>query len=380
MKRVLSLLLLIPFLVTQSWAMRGGPYDSPLGNSQAALSGTYGIALQGVQGAGEVANPDALSTTGALAVSVPTSGLVTGRVLIFDKGLMYIGAGQGLVDPRSGSMKLLAQASHYSLFNANTTSVAPMVDYILSGQVNLNLNVDYFSGLIVATGDAVFASYDTFPESVQQTSVTTTSTSNTGTTGDGVTTQTSANGTTVKRENVATIIEPDGSTTTVTTTTTGPDSTSTKNSNSNATQTGQTTSTVANNDVNLWHGNTPVSGGSLVQGSNTVVVDSTASLRVGMTVSGQGIPSGTTIVDVIDGTTVQLSKPAISTGSGITLKANSSSVVFLRMTADGLREDTMITALPVLAPPSQANNYQIGIATGAAGGGGAATGGGGAGA
>jgi hypothetical protein len=99
-----------------------------------------------------------------------------------------------------------------------------------------------------------------------------------------------------------------------------------------------------------------------------------------MTVSGQGIPSGTTIVDVIDGTTVQLSKPAISTGSGITLKANSSSVVFLRMTADGLREDTMITALPVLAPPSQANNYQIGIATGAAGGGGAATGGGGAGA
>lgn len=398
MKRVLSLLLLIPFLVTQAWAIRGGPYDSPLGISQAALSGTYGIALQGTVDADETQNTDAMSTTGALAISVPTSGMVTGRVLIFDKGLMYFGAGQGLVDPRSGSMKLLAQASHYTVVNANNNAANPMVDYILSGQINLNLDVDYFSGLIVASGDAVFASYDTVPPSVQQNSTSTTSTTSTatvngadsattGTNGDSTTSQGSNQSTTVKKENVATIQEPDGSTTTVTTTTTsgdtGPDSTSTKGTTSNSTQTGQTTTSVVNNDVNLWHGNKPVSGATVTAGSYKVAVDSTSGLRAGMTVSGEGIPNGATIVKVVDGTNIEISKPAVSSGSGLTLKANSSSVVFLRMRADGLREDSMITALPVLAPPSQATNYQVGVATGAAaggGGGGAPAGGGGAGA
>ena len=49
MIRVLSLLMLIPLLSTQVWAIRGGPYDAFLSRSLTAIAGTYGVAMRGMR-------------------------------------------------------------------------------------------------------------------------------------------------------------------------------------------------------------------------------------------------------------------------------------------------------------------------------------------
>ncbi len=171
MKRVLSLLLLIPFLVTQAWALHGGPYESAFGNSQSFLAGTYGVSLQGQSQYQQTNDGD--SSTGILAFTVPNVGLASGRVLIFESGYMYMGSAQGHVDFRSGKISLLSQLSHYSV-NVATTGVSQasiaVIDSMLSGVINLNLSLNYFSGLVEATGTADYTLNNTL---VAQDSITT---------------------------------------------------------------------------------------------------------------------------------------------------------------------------------------------------------------
>lgn len=177
MKRVLSFLLLIPFFVTQAWAIRGGPYDSPFGYSQAPLSGTYGVSLdRSLDPVVDLSNPASvaagrlpendplsslLSTTGVMTISVPTSGLTQARVLVFERGLFYFGSAHGRLDFRTGQMRLLAQLSHY--LTADVLDITGLsgsfliVDYMLSGQIDLQLSMDYFSGIIQVDGSAVLA-------------------------------------------------------------------------------------------------------------------------------------------------------------------------------------------------------------------------------
>jgi hypothetical protein len=149
-----------------------------------------------------------------------------------------------------------------------------------------------------------------------------------------------------------------------------------------STDTGNTTISTFYTDLNQVHHTTPVDKVSLTAGSADITVDSSLKLRVGMTLSGPGIANGTTIL-AIDGTKVRLSKPALSTSTGVSLSADSSSVVFLKMTADGYREDTTVATLTPITAPSAATGYQIGMsqtvpgatgngATPAAGGAGAA--------
>lgn len=67
---------------------------------------------------------------------------------------------------------------------------------------------------------------------------------------------------------------------------------------------------------------TPVtlSGVNITNGSNTFTVASATGLSVGQTISGQGIPIGTTI-ESISGTTITLSNNATQTNTGIALNA-----------------------------------------------------------
>ena len=218
----------------------------------------------------------------------------------------------------------------------------------------------------------------------------------TGTSGDTTTTQTSTQGVSTIKQNVAAINEPDGSVTTVTSTTssgnTGPDTTAIKSTTStqsvgsdqtntsskNATGTtttgadtlvradtvdqtaltGNTSTTYT--DPNQIHRTTPILGVSMTKGSDQITVASATDLRVGMTMAGPGIASGSTIIGIV-GTNVQLSKPAITTASGVSLSADSSSVIFLTMSVDGYRESTDVVALTPLAAPSAASGYQIGM-------------------
>jgi hypothetical protein len=101
--------------------------------------------------------------------------------------------------------------------------------------------------------------------------------------------------------------------------------------------------------------------GKTVKDSDTVSVESTSGLKPGMALSGPGIPDGATIVKVIDGTTIQISKPATADETDVALAANPDSVIFLTMTAEGIREETTISPLPVFTQPST-TNFQIGVA------------------
>ena len=63
-------------------------------------------------------------------------------------------------------------------------------------------------------------------------------------------------------------------------------------------------------------------------GDATVTMDSTTTLIVGGTISGTGIPSGTTIASITDGTTFEMSANASATNSNITATINVASAVY----------------------------------------------------
>jgi len=63
-----------------------------------------------------------------------------------------------------------------------------------------------------------------------------------------------------------------------------------------------------------------VTAGNTTNGSTAVTgISSTASLAVGMAVSGTGIPAGTTVTEITSGTAVVLSAAATATGSAVSL-------------------------------------------------------------
>lgn len=365
MKQVLSLLLLIPFLSVQVLAGLGGPYEDAFSYSKAAWAGTYGISLQGVPlGDTEAASPNSVSTTGVMAVSIPNSGFCTARVLIFDKGLMYFGSGQGNLDPRSKHLHLITQASHYAFIESVTLpgGVTTLVDYILSGQVDLKLNVDYLAGVVSATGKAVFARYDPAAEELNRRSSTLTD----GNTASGNVALTPPTTSTVVTVNTQTIQEPDGSTTTVTTTTNSGTADPSPRTSTTTSQVGSSVNQAYYTNLNEMHHTTPLTGSTAKDSDIMTVSDpSTVDLRPGMTVSGPGIPYGTTIiaaeVDDTDGILyVTLSKPATANGTDVKLSCDPSSIVFLELTADGIRETTDVVALAPLSAPNLGTNYQVG--------------------
>jgi len=82
---------------------------------------------------------------------------------------MYMGTAQGITDTRSGKMRLLSQLSHYIVFFSADKGVTPstaMVDSIYSGQIDLQLSVDYLTGLIQAEGGARFTDFYADPNSI----------------------------------------------------------------------------------------------------------------------------------------------------------------------------------------------------------------------
>ena len=301
MNRVLSLLLLVPFLITQVltvtpvWA-RGGPYDDMMSRSQSALAGTYGVSLQNdVLKWTDGSNDDTNSNvTGVLALALPPVGIATGRVLLFNQGLMYVGNAQGLSDPRTGKLKLLSQLSHYFVritTDGATQASSAVVDSIYSGQIDLQLSVDYLTGLIEAEGQARFSEYAPLIGTVTQktSSITPTSTTSTNatTTGPNNTTATSTS-------NTSTTIEPDGSTTTTTTSTTN-------------------------------------NGGSTSNASSATTAST----------------AGSAVSNFYD-----------------TTKQGKSNLLDLQMTASGVRQSPTVTNIGAFVAPTLATSFQIGEATG----------------
>ena len=205
MIRVLSFLLILPFLCTQAWAIRGGPYDGLQWRGLSALAGTYGVAMRGMRkdattkewstkttervsdladpSASEFHDPDpsvddVVSTTAVLYLNVPANGVCSGQILLFHKGLMYFGSTTGMVERRSMKITLLSELSHYSVYSGATytqrTSLdltsgsaqgsqvgitaipRAILDFMLAGQIDLDISMDYYTGLVNLDG---FANY-----------------------------------------------------------------------------------------------------------------------------------------------------------------------------------------------------------------------------
>jgi len=226
-----------------------------ISKSQSALAGTYGVALTGAYAApseAETASDGKLtwekgtqlspipttdsSITGVLAFSIPIFGLARGRMLLFDRGLMYLGTAQGMADQRDGTVTLLAQLSHYFVRSNTDGATQPTdssaVDSIYSGQIKLSLSLDYFTGVIQAFGDAKFTEYSPLTGSVSV-STTTKTTDETGN-GPGYSTTSTASNTSGST-NTAVTTEADGSTTALTTGSTKTDTTTSTSANTKTT-------------------------------------------------------------------------------------------------------------------------------------------------
>ncbi len=215
MKRVLSVLLLIPFLCTQAWAIRGGPFDGLAFRDLGAISGLYGVAMYGLSKpgwtreqstvstdaqTGETSEPYSpqtggeISTTAVMNLNLPVQGIADGQILLFYKGLMFVGYAKGMVNRKDQSLLLMSELSHYTILSGasytkntgseitglvqqgTTAAVAPpagggntqnqngvqstpvvLLDRMMSGRIDLKLDLDYFTGLISVGGVANYA-------------------------------------------------------------------------------------------------------------------------------------------------------------------------------------------------------------------------------
>jgi len=364
MNRVLSLLLLVPFLITQvlnvapAWA-RGGPFDDMLSRSLPALAGTYGVSLAGT-------GPNATSATGVLALTLPAVGIATGRALLFNAGRMYIGTAQGLLDPRTGKLALLSQLSHYFVRTATdvTTQISSViVDSIYSGQIDLNLSVDDLTGLVEAVGSAVYLEYNPMIGTTTQQTVSTTPTATTATNASknstltdattassngstNATTIATANGSTTASSNGSTAAQSDGLTTATSTsaspTTAASATNATTTRAANGTTTGATNATTTSTITDATNGTTTgatktVNGGSIVAA----------------TTSQTNTETGSTVKNTYD-TKRQFDTPV-------------DHKMDLIMTASGVRQSTETPNIGAFVAPTVATSFQVeapaGVAT-----------------
>lgn len=417
MKRVLSLLLLVPFLTVQAWALRGGPFDGLNGRSQAALAGTYGVVLSGKpedgrgvllneEGKADKANPPVNpETTGIMAMSIPAAGLASGRVLIFSQGLMYLGNAQGVVDQRSGTMTLVSQVSHYVahvVSDGIQKQSGVVVDAILSGKMDLTLSLDYFSGLIEVVGGATYYKADPMLAQVVLDTNTSTAVNNavsnqnknenqvsnlnssagqtatagqnansttTSTAGQGVQSNQTASATQTSATNSSEDKSLNQTSTSSTNgTVTNPDGSITTNSDS----TGSTSNSLTGSSTGSNAVSSQTQSSDVTKKSDTT--DATTKTQTSTTAATSDLTKGSTVTA---GTAVTVGTTQNSTNSVTTTKYRPDLVrqapialSFMKLAATGVREDSTVAVLAPFAPPTEATSFQIEVAAPAATGGG----------
>ena len=125
-------------------------------------------------------NDNDVSTTAVLYLTVPNSGIVNGKIMLFHKGLMYIGTSTGMVERRRMSILMLSELTHYIVLSGNsfretvsegmpipgqtqqtdfyrqavglTGTPSAVMDSMLAGQIDLTLSLNQFTGLITVDG------------------------------------------------------------------------------------------------------------------------------------------------------------------------------------------------------------------------------------
>ena len=111
---------------------------------------------------------------------------------------------------------------------------------------------------------------------------------------------------------------------------------------------------------------------STTNASTTMTVPSTAGMAVGMVVSGSGIPAGTTIASITNGTTLVLSAAATATGSASVTATTGAATWDVFTTVDGITPPLPATPATTMtftgtgvAPTGATATISIPVATGA---------------
>ncbi|HEX7361696.1 MAG TPA: flagellar hook-basal body complex protein [Bryobacteraceae bacterium] len=108
---------------------------------------------------------------------------------------------------------------------------------------------------------------------------------------------------------------------------------------------------------------TPPTTGDTVSASNSVTVASTAGIVVGQSVSGAGIPAGTTVAGITSGTAFTLSAPATATANGVPLTFGTTVPIVTPGTLTFNPDGTLQSGTPssvVLTVPTLADGASIG--------------------
>jgi hypothetical protein len=393
MTRVFSLLLLVPFLTVQAWALQGGPFDGFNGRSMGAFAGTYGVVMNGTQD---------LSDTGIMTMSIPASGMLQSRVLIFSKGLMYLGNSMGTMDQRTGSITMMSQMSHFAsrvVTDGIQKQSGVFVDSMLTGKMGMKLILNYFSGMLEVSGDAMYYAYDPMLSNVALTVTTETGTNNkvqnqnvnstvTSNTNNQNTNTSTGNGTTstADTQNASTLLQSnagqnsstDNSTnvsqnTTITTTGSVANedgSVTTSTDNSTVSKTSGTNDGTNSNSLNS---NTQDSNRNqtVSQTSTKTTASSDDTLKADTSTQGASLVAGTVQ------TTTQTKTSTTYDPNAVRQQAVKPTDVPMTFRLDGVRQDTTVAELSPFTPPSEATFFQIEVAAPAGATGGGAGGGGG---
>lgn len=163
MKALLGSLLCYVFAVAQCFAIKGGPVYP--GGSSVTTTGTFAGVLLPTDSS--QANSIAL-----FSITLPTSGLGTGPLVIFQTGETYTGTIQGISDPDSAKFSALLHATFPFLTTIQTgtddkgnpiftsTTVVASASGRLNGQFNTNTALNSVSSTrITGTANVQFAQF-----------------------------------------------------------------------------------------------------------------------------------------------------------------------------------------------------------------------------
>ncbi len=361
---MLSLLLIIPFLTVQAWALSGGAYDRFYARSMSSLSGTYGLVLSGdvlQNEANPSADPINPETTGVMTMVIPASGMATGRLLVFAQGLMYLGNAQGTVEPLSGKITLLSQVTHYvarTVSDGITKQSGVTIDAVLSGKMNLGLKLDFLSGLIEIGGDATYYKFNPLLTKL----VLDTSTQNAT---DNLSSNQNKNENQTATESAGAVQSANA--------TQGSSSSTTEskaiNQSTNSTTTGSTAN--ADGSVTTNSDNTGTNTNSLTSSATGANATSTDTRTSDLSKTSNA-NTGTTVV----AGTVKNSANTITTTTfrPDLFRENPNAVSFMFLQATGIRQDTTVSVPAPFTPPTEATNFQIDLPPPSTGAGGGTTG------
>ncbi|HXM74644.1 MAG TPA: hypothetical protein VN904_05165 [Chthoniobacterales bacterium] len=132
MKILLAILLCPVFIVSQCFAIDGGPFGG--GSGKVRVTGTYAGVFVPIPTVNPAPPPDTLTDNSLVlfTMKIPKDGLASGTVAVFRNGISYQGTIQGSGDPDSGRLTGIVTSSF--LLKSSLSTSSTVFEYDGNGQ------------------------------------------------------------------------------------------------------------------------------------------------------------------------------------------------------------------------------------------------------